>query len=597
MSTVRFDEAVQADAKRILEECMGTEPAFCQARCPMHTDVRGYVKYISAGQYDKALSCIREKLFLPGVLGRICAHPCEMECRRNREFGEPISIAALKRFAADRADWEELWDPKIGEDTGHQVAVIGSGPAGAQAAIDLRRAGHHVTIFERDTEAGGMLRRGIPAYRLPKTILDREYRYLEQLGIRFAFGVYVGTDLSLEELREKYDAVIIAVGAWKGTVVPVPGNDAQGVYTALEFLREISLEGEFPSMGKRVLVVGGGDVAMDCARSALRLGADAVLQCSLEAEEMLPASPEEKEEALEEGVICHFGWGPEEILTAEGKVRGIRLRRIKRVYDDRGGFAPEYDRETMEMEVDTILMATGQRVEDVTGGVLKQGARGCYQADPSTLATDLEGVFVAGDAAGSRIVVEAMALGRKAAISVNRYLSGEELLQDRDLDQEWSCGTKLEVPLPEGTKDLPRVHKKLRDAAERVRDFEPVDLGLDEEEALAEASRCLQCGCRLCMSECVMMQEEDRCPREIAKDVLEGTLAAPLSYACNDCDFCDTVCPKELPVREMFMGARRGFVQSCYGRSPMEGHRAVEVHQDLGFSSLYTTFRGGDKNE
>lgn len=590
MSSVKFSENVMCNANKIVQECMGTEDSFCQSRCPMNTDVKSYVRLIAEKKYEEAVKVIRESLFLPNTLGRVCAHPCESACRRGTEFDQPMAIAALKRFAAEQADREDLWNTETAENSGKHVAVIGSGPAGAQAAIELRKAGHDVTIYEREEKAGGMLRNGIPVYRLPREILDFEYTYLDKLGINFKMGVNVGKDVAFETLRKSYDAVLIAIGAQKGNIVRVPGYDAQGVFTATEFLKEVNEKQSFAKAGKKIMVIGGGDVAMDCARSALRLGEREVYQCSLESLDILPASKEEREEALEEGVICNFGWGPAEILTETGKVKGIRLQEVTSVFDADGKFAPAYGNDTKTVEVDTIIMATGQVVEDITDGVLAQIGGGRYQVDAETLTTEMPDVFVAGDAAGGKIVVEAMALGRKAATSMDRYLKEMDIKEGRDFQKEWVHETRLDIPLPEGTKDLPRIHKNLRDVKERTKDFSPIDMGLTEEEAIAEASRCLQCECRLCMKECVMMKEYGNCPKDIFEPMTAGgALDVMAVYSCNDCDACTVVCPQKLPVKDTFMEARRDFVKGNYGDSPLKGHRAVKVHQTLGFDSMYTT--------
>ncbi len=599
MSSVRFSENVLHNAELIARDCMGTEDAFCKSRCPMSTDAKKYINLIAEHKYDEAIKTIRETLFLPNTLGRVCAHPCELKCRRNKEFQQPVSIAALKRFAAEKADNEVIWDLEIAPETGKKVAIIGSGPAGAQAAIDLRKAGHAVTIYERSKHPGGMLRNGIPTYRLPRTILDFEYSYLDKLGITFKLGVNVGTDITFEQLQQDYNAVLIANGAQKGNIISMPGSTSNGVFSATEFLHKINMTHKFEGVGKRVLIIGGGDVAMDCARSAIRLGNIQVHLCSLESEDILPASLEEKEEALEEGVLCNFGWGPIEIFEKNGNVSGIKLQKIKSVFDENGKFAPQYDDETKILEVDTIIMATGQIVEDVTNGLLKQVGGGRYQVDSETLATDIENVFVAGDAAGGKIVVEAMALGRKAAISINRLLAECDLKENRDFQHEWAYETKLDVPLPEGTSDLPRIHKNLRPVAERIKDFDAIDLGLTEQDALQEASRCLQCECRLCVKECAMLQQLNRCPQEICSALLtECALDTGTAYSCNDCNTCSAVCPQKLSVKEIFMEARKDFINANNGEPPLNGHRAVKIHQELGFSSLYITkVRGGRQNE
>lgn len=597
MNAVKFDESVICHAEKIVGECMGTEASFCKSRCPMHTDVKEYVKRISEKDYKGALKIIREKLFLPGTLGRICAHPCEEACRREKEFRQPISIAALKRFAADRADDAADWDVAVGENTGKHVAIVGSGPAGAQAAIDLRRAGHQVTIYEKMGQTGGMLRAGVPRHRLPREILDFEYSYLEKIGVEFQLGTTVGKDVSFQELREQYDAVLLANGAHKGNIIPIPGHDAKEVYSAAEFLKEVNLTGRFSGTGKRFLIVGGGDVAMDCARTALRIGAQKVCQCSLESREELPASPEEFSQAAEEGMACNFGWGPEEILVEDGSIQAVRFRNVTSLFDDSGRFHPEYGEETQTIEADTVIMATGQVTEDITDGVLKQRQGGRYCVDPETLAADLEGVFAAGDAAGGKIAVEAMALGRKAAASIIRYLEGRDLREDRDFTQEWAFETKLDVPLPEGTKDVPRIRRNLRPVEERIHDFLEADKGFTEEEAVEEASRCLRCECRLCMKECVMLEEYGKCPKEVFGGLPEkGELDMLQAYSCNDCGNCTIACPRDLPVREAFMESRRAFVEANHGEPPLLGHRPVKIHQTLGFYSMFTAKAGGEKD-
>lgn len=590
MNAVISNENVIQNTKKIVEQCMGTESPFCKSRCPMHTNAKEYVNKIAAKDYEGAIKVIREKLFLPGTLGRICAHPCEEACRRERDFKQAVSIAALKRFAADRADDESVWDVTVGEDTGKRIAVIGAGPAGAQAAIDLRKAGHAVTIYEKEEKAGGMLRIGIPKYRLPRDVVDYEYSYLDKLGISLKTQVNVGVDVTFEELLKQYDAVLLAIGAQKGNVVKVPGHTAEGVCSALDFLREVNRTETLSRRAGKVVVIGGGDVAMDCARSALRIGAESVYQASLENLEQLPASKEELAQATEEGVLCHFGWGPMEIIEEDGHVKAIRLQKVKSVFDADGRFCPQYDEETRLVEADTVIMATGQMVEDVTGGMLAQIGGGRYLADAKTLATAMEKVFVAGDAAGGKIVVEAMALGRKAAISIDRYLNGRSLGEDRDFEQEWSYESRLDVPLPEGTVDVPRLQKNMRPVNERIHDFAPVDEGFTEEQAVEEASRCLKCECRLCLKECIMMEETGKCPKEIFESVLAGT--APdmgLCYSCNDCGNCTIVCPHDLPIRETFMDSRKDFVKANGGEPPLKGHRPVKIHQTLGFSSMFTT--------
>lgn len=598
MKTVRVSEKTARLAARFAEECMGCEPSFCQARCPMHTDAKKYIHLIAEGDYTGAVKTIREALFMPSVMGYICAHPCEYECRRGREFGEAMAIQPLKRFAAEKADNESLWDLTVGKDSGKRVAVIGAGPAGAQAAVDLRRAGHAVTIYDKERKRGGMMRYGIPAYRLPRRIIDQDYTYLDRLGVQFVMGVEIGKDIPFTQLTADYDAVIIASGAWRGSIVSMSGSDNENVFTALELLYETAETGAFPRAKERVMVIGGGDVAMDAIRSAIRLpNVKEVHQCSLENEACLPASLDEKEEALEEGMKPNFGFGPTEIVVENGVIVGVKLKEVLSVFDEAHHFSPKYGTEERFIPCDTVIMATGQGVPDVTGGAIaKQGYRP-YEADKDTLATNVPGVFVAGASAGAMMVVEAMALGRKAAYSADRYLTGRDLREGRDLKNEWHYASALDVPLPASAKDLPRVAKNLRPVEDRIRDFELYDLGLTEEQAKAEAERCLQCECRLCTKECSMMESAGKCPKEFADQLMTGHADEAMAYRCNDCDDCKPVCPKELPIRELYMGAREDIAASSGGRSPLREHYAVHAHQELGFSSLYTVKRKGGEQE
>ncbi|MDD1782594.1 FAD-dependent oxidoreductase [Enterovibrio sp. ZSDZ35] len=589
MNNVIFSQKLYDAAQNVVDGCMGDADPACQTACPMHTDVKQYVRLAGEGKYQEALDVIRGKLFLPQTLGRICAHPCEAACRRQTEYGQAISVAGIKRFVAEKMDNQENWDLAILNPTGKKIAIVGAGPAGAQAAIELRRKGHEVTIFEKLDVYGGMMRVGIPEYRLPRNVIDFEYSYLNMLGIETKFGVEIGKDISFEELRNTHDAVVLAHGAHVGSIIPLPGHKAEGVFSAVEYLKEVSETRAFPRSGKRVMVIGGGDVAMDCARSSWRIGCDEVYQCSLEAMDALPASHIEIEESLEEGVVFNAGWGPVSIEEQDGKVVSITLKRVLSIFDEQGNFAPSYSDETRTIEVDTVLFATGQIVADITGGALEQTRGGRYVVDKNTLATSMEGVYVAGDAAGGNIVIEAMALGRKAAMSIERQFAGRPLEEGRDFVEEYSYKSRLDIPLPKGTTDVPRLHGELRDAEVRKRDFAQVDLGFTQEQIKQESARCLQCTCKLCMSECIMMNDFGDCPKTLFGDFVTKKEMDPLlAYSCNACDQCTIVCPKDYPMKEIFLGARIDFVNANNGESPMKGHKAINMHQKLGFSKLFT---------
>ena len=592
-----YTQIIQAKAKEIAEGCQGGRDSFCSARCPMHTEPIAYVSLIGEGKLTDALLKIREKLFLPGTLGRICSHPCEEVCRRNTEYKQPVSIAALKRYAADRADAEELWDLSKKPATGKKVAVIGAGPAGAQAAVDLAREGHSVTIYEKLDVVGGMLRVGIPEYRLPRDIIDFEYRYLDKLGIAVTMGVEVGRDISFVELLAGHDAVIVANGAHRGFVPVVQGADGiAGITSAVDFLREVALT-KGAEVGENVVVIGGGDVAMDCARSSLRLGAKSVTVVSLEKERELPASIHEQHGAKREGVIFCCGWGGDAVLGADGMITGIAVKQCSSVFDAEGRFNPSFGSERRTIACDTLIFATGQLVVDATGGVLEQGRGGRYAADAQTLATSNPKVFIAGDCAGSASAVEAMALGRKAAISANRLLAGEDLRVGRDFDGEYYFESKLDLPLPEDAQDVPRRQTRELDVAERIKSFAECDLGFDDAAAVEEGNRCLKCACKKCMNECIMLNDFAPYPGALFQQFLDnGRLEPIVAYSCNMCDQCTLVCPEDYKFAELFSLIRKDMVAANGGESPMPGHRAIKMHQLLGFSRFFSVIcKGGKK--
>ncbi|MCL6270295.1 FAD-dependent oxidoreductase [Sansalvadorimonas sp. 2012CJ34-2] len=571
----------------IADKCMGEASPYCQANCPMHTDVKGYVGHIGKGEYSEAVSVIREKLFIPRTLGRICAHPCEEACKRN-EHHEPLSVAQLKRFVCDSHDKEKNWDLTKEQDSGKRVAVIGAGPAGAQAALDLCRKGHAVTIFDRLPEKGGMLRVGIPAYRLPRDIIDHEYSLLDKLGIEFKMGVDIGKDISFDEIKEQHDAVVLAIGAHQGVVIPVEGSHRHGVFDAVDFLRDISLKGEYPKAGKKVLVIGGGNVAMDCARSAVRLPqVEKVYLTCLEGDiASMPAHDWEVEEAIEEGVDVRTGFGPHEI-SGHDHVTGMTVKPCLSLFDAQGNFAPSFDEEKLqELDVDTVVFAVGQKVENQTFA-LETDSRGRIAGNSLTLQTSDQKVFVAGDAHGTGIAIEAMEEGRRAAESVHRLLTGQNLETGRE---RFSHQTKLDTVIPNADARPQRLHTALRDPEERVKDFHEADFGFREEDALKEASRCLQCECRLCMQTCTMLNDYCHSPQELSCAVLKsGKLSPEVAFSCNMCSSCTLVCPHDFDIKGALMSARVDMVKANNGESPMKGHKAIKVHQALGFSKVFNT--------
>ncbi len=596
---VHFNEKVMEKAKTIALECQGHNQAYCISSCPMHTDALGYIELIREDKLTEAIKLIREKLFLPSCLGRICAHPCEEKCRSNQEFNQALAIATLKRYVADNADDESLWDLSKKDFTNKKVAIIGAGPAGAQAAIDLAKEGHQVHVYEALPYYGGMMRVGIPAYRLPRHIIDYEYSYLEKLGIKFFMNTKIGEDISFEELKSSHDALVIAIGAHKGSTIKSHGDDCQNISNAVDFLKKASLEQKTDLPCKDVLVIGGGDVAMDCARTAIRLGAKKIKLVSLENIDVLPASKHELDGAIEEGVELFCGYGNVEFSSKEengtNKVCSATFSECISIFDDKGHFNPSFGCKSITLDCDTVIFATGQLVEKLEGCSLEQARNGRFVKDMETLSTNMEGVFVAGDCAGTAIVVEAMASGRKAALSVMRYLNNESLDYNRDFSKESSQISKLEIPLPSNIESKPRIHTRQMPVDQRVKSFAEYDFGFDKERAIAEASRCLKCECKKCMVECIMLNDFTSYPGELfEKFIQENEMDALIPYSCNMCDQCTLVCPEEYKFSELFGLMRKDYVKENNGNSPIKGHKAINMHQFLGFSKFFTiTKRGG----
>ncbi|MEW9095919.1 MAG: FAD-dependent oxidoreductase [Clostridiaceae bacterium] len=590
MNKVVYPKEVLDKMKEIVDNCMGDAPPYCEATCPMHTDVKGYVNLIADGKGNEAMKVIREKLFLPGTLGRICAHPCEEKCKRG-EMRNPMAIAALKRYAADNFDNEKNWDLKIENENGKKVAVIGAGPAGAQAALDLRKKGYKVTVFEKLPVVGGMMRVGIPEYRLPREVIDFEYSLLNKLGVEFKMGVEVGKDIAFDDIKKSYDAVVIAVGAHKGGLIPVEGSDLVGVTNAVDFLRDASLTHKVDGIGKRIAVIGGGNVAIDVARTARRIGVEEVHLICLEDKPHMPAHTWEVEEAEEEGVKVHDAFGPDQIIGVDGKVTGFQIKKCVAIFDKEGKFNPQFDLDNKKvLDVDNVVFAVGQAVDNAFAGDKLETTRGGrFVVDPITLQTKDAKVFVAGDASGrSVIVIEAMAEGRKAATSVDRYLNGKDMTVDRE--KEGSYETHLETTIKEDEPNLPRVKTKQLDPKERIKSFVEVDLGFNKEDALKEAARCLKCECKLCMKECVMLNDFCECPKDLFKGILEtGEIDPKIPYSCNMCSQCTLACPKDFKMSDRFMEIRKKMIVANNGKSPMKGHSAIEMHQMLGFSKVFNT--------
>lgn len=497
----------------------------CKIACPLHMDVQGYLVLIAEGKLEEAYQLIQRNNPLPAVCGRVCYHPCETECKRGY-VDQPLAIAALKRFVAD---YEMDHEPTISEieKTGQKVAIIGSGPAGLTAAHDLALLGHDVDVFEALPEAGGMLAVGIPAYRLPKEILRKEIAHIERLGVDIRTNVRVGDGLSLADLKKDYQAVLIAVGAHRSRELNIPGEEAQGVIHSLDFLRAINL-GQKVRIGKRVAVVGGGNTAIDAARTALRLGATSVTIIYRRSLEEMPASEEEIKAAQDEGVEIMFLAAPTRVITKEGRVSAMECVRMALGEPDESGRRRPVPIEGSEftLDVDTVIPAIGQAPDLVFARALglELYRWGTLVANERCLATNVDGIFAAGDAVtGPRTVVEAMAAGRKAAQYIHSYLLGEPL--PIGLAEVKRLIPKIsQEEIEELRREHPsrkRVSMRELSSSERIKGFREVEPGFDLAQAQEEASRCLGCGiCAECR-ECERVCEPKAIDHEMKDELVE----------------------------------------------------------------------------
>ena len=484
------------DREELLEGKKRREAAVpCRYACPAQIDAPRYIRFIREGRPAEAAAVVREKAPFPGVLGHVCQHPCESACRRN-ELGGAVSIRDLKRFAA-HSDRDGLWKQRAAArpSSGKRAAVIGSGPAGLTAAYILARLGHEVTVFEARPLPGGMLRYGIPEYRLPREVLDEEIREIENQGVAIKTGARIE---SLDDLvfGQGFDAVLVAVGAGRGVGLPLPGADLDRVFIGLDFLTRVN-SGEKVDLGRKVLVLGGGNVAVDCARSARRLGAVEVGLACLESMETMPASPEEIKEAQEEGIVIYPGRTFTQILGESGCAAGAACLEVASVEFDENG-VPDIDAvpgSEHALAADAVIIAVGQRPDIPEGFDLDLTERRLIEVDPYTLDTSQDGVFAAGDAAGGpSSVIEAVASARKAAAAVDRYLGGggeiDEALASPPDPETWFG------PDPD-LAQRKRLQAHGLGPAERLQGFCPASSTLDPETAAAESARCLRCDSRL----------------------------------------------------------------------------------------------------
>lgn len=536
----------------------------CQVACPISTDVQGYVALIAQERFDDALKLIRETNPFPSVCGRICTHPCESACRRT-QVDEAVAIRGLKRFVTEAGKLRRM--PEAGSRKSEtkarkrhpasripyraaRVAVIGAGPAGLSCAHDLALLGYRVTVFEALPVAGGMLRVGIPDYRLPKMILENEINQIKDLGVEIKTNHPIGEKETISDLLDKkgYKAVFIATGAHRSLKLQVKGANLKGVITSIEFLKSVNL-GKRVGVGNRVAVIGGGNAAIDCARTAFRLGAKEVTIVYRRSRKEMQAQPGEIDEALTEGVKIEFLSMPTRLVGRDGKVAALECVKMKLGSPDETGRRRPVKIEGSEYQfpADVVISALGQNIDAsflTKKDTVLLNPRGLIRADRRTTATSRDGVFAAGDCVtGPATATEAIAAGKRGAYAIDMYLRGEDL-SELELAKEVAVGD-LEPETAEKLRVLQREHMAHLPIEMRLRNFNPVEKGFGKEEAVREALRCLGCaaGARINEAECVScLTCLSVCPYGVPA-VKKGDVVEIDISQCQSCGICASECP------------------------------------------------------
>jgi formate dehydrogenase (NADP+) beta subunit len=526
----------------------------CEVNCPAGNPIQKSQALIKEGRLEEALAYLRSRNPFPGITGRICAHPCEVDCNRG-QYDEKISIRGLERFAADRADLTRVSKPKRREPTGKKLAIIGSGPAGMTCAYYSALLGHDVTVIESGPIPGGIPRMLVPDFRLPKDVVDREIGQVLELGVNVRTNTTVGTDVGFEDILKNFDACLVATGAWKARRLDVPG--AESAIPGVEFLRRVNLGMREP-VGEKVVIVGGGGVAFDCAFTAKRLGASEIHVLCVEGEGNLCATADDLAQAQAEGVRVHSSRMISRVLEQGGKAAGVEYFEISAFeFDEKGSLkVVPVGGNTQVLLADTVISAAG--VEANLGFLAGKGPfqltpKGTLAADPERPMTSVPGVFAAGDAlSGPSTVAAAIGSGRRAVIAIDRYLAGQSFLEPVKVRiQEDGClGTESSSPEPaphvvafEEIMNVEFFEKKGREATGKIsleasiKSFQEIDRGLEKDQGAVEAGRCLHCGhCTQCGC-CV-----ENCPGFVLTMTPEGP--QPTYYdECWHCGCCRIACP------------------------------------------------------
>jgi NADPH-dependent glutamate synthase beta subunit-like oxidoreductase len=510
---IRVDRGKCTACGRCVEVCvldnLRLQYSPCRQACPVGMNCQGYIHHLARGKMDEGREKIGETVPFGGILGRICSRPCEAACNRIKVDQQPVAIRDLKRYLSDLDGPPAV--PLAAQERLQKVAIVGAGPAGLTAAFHLRSNGFGVTLYDKESAPGGLMRWAIPEFRLPREVLDRELSFLGLMGIEFVGNRALGKDLELEKLEREFDSVLLALGAYGKISLGLSGEDTPSVIPVLEFMKKVR-EKRPIRLGDKVVVVGGGNSAVDAAQTALRLGAKKVQLVCLEKKGEMPAFPWSVAEAEEEGVTIQSGWGPSRFREENGKLAGVSFRKCIAACDSRGIFCPSYDEKTaMDLPADTVILAIGQKSET---GVIEPSLHGPagLHCHPLTLQTPRAKIFSAGDfIRGPKTVVEAMAQGKEAALSIHRFLEGEDLQYGR------GNGTPFELqfePDYSGAKTRSRVAMPAIPVTQR-KGFEEITRGYSREEAVAEAERCLNCGIPFGLRTCwFCLPCEIECPEE-----------------------------------------------------------------------------------
>lgn len=565
-NTQRVIESRKTNLELLLSNHVGDCRPPCVLACPANTDCQGYVGLIANGEYEEAIKLIKDKIPLPASIGRVCPHPCEKDCRRGL-IDEPIAIQNLKRFAADADLIDDAWEPEIEEETGKSVGIIGGGPMGLSAAAFLRQMGHSVTVFEAMPKAGGMLRYGIPEYRLPKEVLDQEIELIERMGVSIITNTKIGVDIPFETVKSDFDAVLIGIGAWVSTGVGCPGEDSDGVIGGIDFLRKV-VRNEYIDLGDKVAIVGGGNTAMDACRTAVRLGAKEVYNIYRRTKDEMPADMVEIVEAEEEGVIFKNLTNPAEVIADEnGHVKQVKLQVMELGEPDASGRRRPVPIEGKfeYLDIDTMILAIGQAVDAGMFEGLDKTRKNAIAYDPDTFMTSIPGIFAGGDCGNDKIsiAIEAIADARKSSYVIDAYLNGEDVKYETPFVVERNDIT--EKTFEDRERECRPVMSQL-EAKERKDNFTEVVDGYDEEQAVKEANRCLECGCHDYF-ECKLIDlanEYDVKPDRFAGDINKIEFEDDHPFIVRDpnkcilCGLCVRVCDEVMGVGALGL-VHRGF--------------------------------------